>query len=71
MSSREPLGRTFNASEIDAVKRSLGQVKDLAGSAQGRIEEIREYRKQGLSLSEIGRRLGVSHHAIARALRMA
>jgi IS30 family transposase len=41
----------------------------LCGSVDTRIEQILAWREEGLSLSEIGRRLGVDHKTIARALR--
>jgi hypothetical protein len=62
------LARAFTAEEIDQVKRNLGQVKDLAHSARARLPQISELRQQGLSLSEIGRRLGLSHAAVGRTL---
>jgi hypothetical protein len=59
----------FTADEIDAVKRSLGQVNDLAGSAAGQRDQTLALHEEWLSRSEIGRRLGLSRHAVARVLK--
>jgi hypothetical protein len=64
------LRRTFSATEIEEVKRGLGQRKYLAYSPQAVLPEILRLRQQGKSLSEIGRLLGFTHQAIGRARRL-
>jgi hypothetical protein len=63
------LERAFASEEIDGVKQSFGQTKDLAASPQAKLPEIVRLRKEGKSLCEIGRRLGFAHKAIGRALK--
>jgi hypothetical protein len=63
--------RVFTAEEIDEIKRGLGQTKDLTRPAATMLPEILRLRQQGLSLSEIGRRLGFTHQSIGRAVEMA
>jgi hypothetical protein len=60
--------RTFNATELDALKDSLGQHKDPARSAQAQLPEILRLRRDGKSLSAIGHLLGFSHQAVGRVL---
>jgi hypothetical protein len=62
------LRRIFDDHEIDDLKRSFGQKKDLAHSPRAMLPEIVRLRQQGKSLSEIGRILGFTHQAIGRAL---
>jgi hypothetical protein len=61
--------RSFNSGEIDAVKRQLRQVKDLASSACARRQQIAELRGQGYSHEGIGRRAGASRKAVSNVLR--
>ena len=60
--------RTFSSEEIDAVKLSLGQTKDLAHSAQAQFPRILELMQKGLGVCAIGRKLNISHQAVSRAL---
>lgn len=53
---------------IDAVKRELGMVRDLAHNAQSLLPRIIELNAQGKSLSEISRELGLTRQAVRRAL---
>jgi hypothetical protein len=56
---------------LDDIKRGLGQTKDLSHSAQAKLTEILDLRKQGLSLSAVGRRLGLTHQSVKRAVKRA
>jgi hypothetical protein len=62
------LARTFTADEIDAVKRGLGQVKDLARSALAVAPKVLELHRQGLGPVAIARELGVGRKSVARVI---
>jgi DNA-directed RNA polymerase specialized sigma24 family protein len=63
--------RTFTSEDIDSVKRSLGQVKDLERSASAYQKELLALHEQGLGVCEIARRLGLHRKSVARAIRRA
>jgi hypothetical protein len=64
------LSRTFSATEVDAVKRALGIVKDLAtgSSSPTTREAILSLHEQGCGVCEIARRSGLSRKCVGRLL---
>jgi hypothetical protein len=67
---RRFLSRTFAGPEIEEVARSLGIERKRSKITQAMLPQILALRQQGMSLSEIGRRLGFTRQAIGRALRL-
>jgi transcriptional regulator len=65
------LGRAFAADEIDAVKRELGQTKDLSSAAAFQMKQILELKSQGKTYTEIARLLGCSRRAVSRVVERA
>lgn len=64
------LVRVFDADEIDAVKRQLGQVKDLAYSGQAPTvrEQVFEMHRLGFGPCRIARETRLSRKQVARVL---
>jgi hypothetical protein len=58
----------FDAADIDALRRSFDAHTNLVNWAKAQLPEIQRLHAEGKSLSTIGRLLGFSHQAIARAL---
>jgi hypothetical protein len=64
------LSRAFAADEVDAVRRQLGQVKDLAYSGQAPTvrEQILEMHALGFGPCRIARETGLGRKQVARVL---
>jgi hypothetical protein len=65
------LVRTFCGAGIDEIRRGCGQTKNRTSPAAHMLPDIQQFHQEGLSLSEIGRRFGLTHQAIGRLLNLA